>query len=417
MASAARLACALAAAMRVGDACASLDQGPDAGAYNPLPGGYSLSYDRDQWNEEFSVFHLAAAEPWGVLGSGFAASDDPRLKPLTRLDSSWSLSSPWGGLPLRLGDTASSAQLWNQPTRMGGIQIGTLQPALPAILTPPSLIADPYQNPGPVSAATPRFVDHLRSMIQFDQPSLSSAGQGGFSLESGRLRDNFEVRSDDYGSWITSGTYRYGLSDGTTVDGQIAQVAGQQSYMGVGVLEGLGPSGLLSARIASSRDPNVNGWRARLGADFSRDRFSLALRSDIQSAAYQEVGDPSLSEPLRQRTLASAGVDLGALGRVSVASATQTYLDDTRRDIVALSHAVPFGLGGILATAAAYSPGQAGSSALWLSFTYPFDFAPAPAHRLDTAVNAGLDRTIIDVFGQARLPTAVRPYDRPTAQP
>src|ERR1700712_5267413 len=72
--------------------------------YNPLPSGYSLSYDKDKWTEGFSVFHMAVADTYGVVGSSFAASDDPRLKPLTRLDSSWKLTAPLLGLPMRLGD-------------------------------------------------------------------------------------------------------------------------------------------------------------------------------------------------------------------------------------------------------------------------------------------------------------------------
>jgi outer membrane usher protein FimD/PapC len=216
------------------------------------------------------------------------------------------------------------------------------------------------------------------------------------------VRDNFELRSGDYGSWITSGTYRYGVSTGTTVDGQIAQVA-QQSYVGLGLLEGLGSAGRVSARLTSSRDQDVSGWRAQLGADFIQDRFSLAIRSHIQSPTYQDVGDTAVSESLRQRTLATAGMDLGALGRVSVATSAQTYLDDTRRDVVAVSHAMPVAGGGIVSTAAAYSPGQSGSSALWLSFTYPFDYVLS-ARRLNGAVDSGLDRTIVDVFAQTRLP-------------
>lgn len=101
---------------------------------------------------------------------------------------------------------------------------------------------------------------------------MESLGQGDFSVEYGRLRENFEIRSDDYGPWITSGTYRYGLGATTTVDGQVAQVSGQESFLGVGILEGLGPMGLVSAKIASSRDPDSTGWLARMGYDYAHDR-------------------------------------------------------------------------------------------------------------------------------------------------
>lgn len=404
MSPATRLACAVAATL-LAPAFGLAADGLAPGTYDPLPAGYSLSYDKDRWTDEFSVFHMAVAQPFGVIGSGFAASDDPRLRPLTRLDSSWNLTAPVLDLPMRLGDGVSSAGFWDQPARMGGIQFGSYQPSLPEVVAPPSVVAQPYETVGPGAATTSRFIDHLRTLVQFQKPSLAPAGQGDFSVESGRLRENFELRSADYGPWVTSGTYRYGVTTTTTLDGQIAQVSGQQNFVGVGLTEGLGALGLVSARVASSRDPDSSGWLARMGYDFSLDRFSLALRSHVQSPGFQDIGDSSLVEPFRQRTLASARMDLGSLGKISLASATQTYADDTRRDIVAVGHAMPFGSGGVLSTAAAYSPGQFGSSTLLLSFTYPFDYIAAPARKVNGAVNTALDRSIVDAFGQARLPT------------
>jgi len=412
MASAIRLACILALATQVSpDANASDTLAPST--YTSLPSTYSLTYDQNQRTDEFSVFHMAVTDPLGVASSGFAASADPRLRPLTRLDSSWTLTAPWLGLPMRVGDGVSSAGFWDQPARVGGIQVGSFQPVLPEVVAPPSVVALPYDITGPNPLTGARYIDHLRTLAQFQKPILESAGQGDFSFEAGRLREDFELRSADYGPWITSGTYRYGVNTATTVDGQVAQVAGQQSFLGVGVLEGLGPLGLVSAKVASSRDPDGTGWLARMGYDYHYDRLSITLRSHLQSSGFQDVGDSSVVESFRQRTLASAGLDLGSLGKVSLASATQTYTDDTRRDLLALSHAMPFGAGGIVSTAAAYSPGQFGNSALLLSFTYPFDYRAAPKRQIATAVNNALDRTIVDAFGQTRLPTAARmPADK-----
>src|ERR1700733_11558352 len=86
--------------------CAS--DGSAWGAVSPLPAGYSLTYDRDKWSDEFSVFQMSAPLPFGVADASLAASSDPRLKPLTRLDTAWSFSAPLIHLPTRLGDTVSS---------------------------------------------------------------------------------------------------------------------------------------------------------------------------------------------------------------------------------------------------------------------------------------------------------------------
>jgi hypothetical protein len=135
-----------------------------------------------------------------------------------------------------------------------------------------------------------------------------------------------------------------------------------------------------------------------MGYDYERDRLSVALRTHIQTAGFQMIGDIAEVEPLRQRTLASAGWDLGSIGKFSVASATQTFVDDTRRDVVALGHAIPLYGGGMLSTAAAYAPGEIASSALFLSVVYPFGTASATARALKQQIDITLDRTISDAM-------------------
>jgi outer membrane usher protein FimD/PapC len=363
-----------------------------------------LSYDQDRWSDGFSVFNLAVADQFGTINASLAASDDPRLRPLTRLDSWWGFSAPWVHVPTRLGDTVSSSAFWDQPVRMGGLQIGTLPVAVPQIVKPDLIVApDIFSGPGAAAFTSVHFIERVQSVAQFQQQPLQTAGQGNYSLEAGRVREGFEFRSNDYGSWLTSGTYRYGISELTTVDGQFAQLGAQQSLLGVGVLEGLGPLGLLSARVANSRDSDSSGWVARMGYDFSRDHMSFALRTHVQTSGYQSVGDIAAVEPLRQRTLASAGLDLGNLGKVSIASATQTFADDTRRDVLAVSHAMHLSGGGILSTAAAYSPGQMSSSALLVSFTYPFDYVSTPVRSLAKEMDIAIDKTVGDALNQNRL--------------
>jgi outer membrane usher protein len=269
----------------------------------------------------------------------------------------------------------------------------------------PDLIAQPdlFAGPGAAAFTSVHFIERVQSVAQLQQQPLQGAGQANYSLEAGRIREDFELRSGDYGSWLTSGTYRYGITQLTTVDGQFAQLGAQQSLLGVGVLEGLGRLGQVSARIANSRDSDSSGWVARMGYDYARDNLSFALRSHMQTSGYSPVGDIAAVEPLRQRTLASAGMDLGSMGKVSIASATQTFADDTRRDVLALSHAMHLAGGGILSTAAAYSPGQVSSSALLVSFTYPFDYVSTPVRSLAKEMDIALDKTVGDALNQTRL--------------
>ena len=396
-----------------GTALSASDGGSSWGAISPLPAGYSLTYDRDKWSDEFSVFQMSAPLPFGVADASLAASSDPRLKPLTRLDTAWSFSAPLIHLPTRLGDTVSSSAFWDQPVRMGGVQIGTLPAVMPQVIAPAELLSpDILTNFGvagsaPLNTASNHFIDHINTIAQLQTPTLALPGQGLYSIEMGRVREDFELRSNNYGSWLTSGTYRYGINAATTLDGQFAQT-NQQSLFGFGLLERLGALGQISTRVANSRDGDGTGWLARMGYDFSRNNLTLALRTHVQSAGYQAPGDLSYIEPLRQRTLAAAGWDMGNFGKVSVASATQTYTDDSRRDVWALSHAMPIANGGVLSTAAAYSPGQFAGSALLVTITYPFNYWMAPAGKLAQEIDIGLDKTIADALNQIRAPISGR---------
>jgi outer membrane usher protein FimD/PapC len=390
-------------------ACLS-GQGAVAVENNPLnaidtsPAAYSLSFDRDKWSQGFSIFQMSVSEPLGTIASTLLATDDSRLKALTRLDTALSFSAPFLHMPTRLGDTVSSSAFWDQPVRMGGVQVGTLHPVLPDIVAPSVILGpDLLTMPGAASFASSRFIDHVNTVAQLQRPNLVSAGQTDYSLETGRVRQDFELRSNDYGTWLTSGTYRFGLTSMTTVDGQFAQVGVQQSMLGVGILEGLGAFGQLSARLANSRDNDGSGWLARMGYDYTHEKLNIAVRTHIQTAGYTPVGDIAAVEPLRQRTLASAGWDMGSLGKVSLASATQVFADETRRDVLALSHALPLSGGGILSASAAYSPGQIANSAVLFSLTYPFGYWSSPSTKLSSIVDSSLDRTVSSAFYQPRF--------------
>jgi outer membrane usher protein FimD/PapC len=379
-------------------------------------GQYSLSYDKVAWSDDFSVFQMRIADESGSFSSAVAASDDPELRPLTRLDTSLDFSAPVIQAPVRLGDAVSSSGFWDEPVRMGGLQIGTIRPAIPRVVAPSEtllpdalgapLAAAPSVGSLPanyIAAASNRFIADVDSDARLQTQTLAGQGQSGYSLEMGRIREDFELRSNNYGSWMSSGTYRYGLNADTTLDGQFARIGTEQSVVGLGVLEGLGSLGQVSARIANSRDTDAGaGWLARFGYDFNCENLSLALRTHLQSSSYQTVNDIAAAEPLRQRTLASAGWDFGSLGKVALASATQTFADDSRRDVVALSHSMPIMGGGFLSAAAAYMPGANSNSALLLSLRFPFDYWTSATRQLAQDMDNDLDKTIGDAMNVSR---------------
>lgn len=378
----------------------------ERGSYRtPFSPDYVISYERDARSNRYTVFDTSIAHDVGVTTTSFAASADPHLASLTRLESSWSWQLPDSGAKLRLGDGVSSPGTWGQAVRFGGVQIGTASNTRSDLVMSPLLgssgmavlpstadllsaeLRDAVVRGSGIAPVVPQSVkpgsvnllvnDALgRSYVVarplFQSIALMPRGESDFSLEAGRVRENFGRRSDQYGAWLVSGTYRYGLGK-TTFDAHAAAIDNEISVMGVGLSESIGSLGLVSATMATSRTTDNSGWLARMGYEVTVDGVNLAIRSHLQSLSFQDLRVATVGiEPLRERTLASAGVALDRFGNVSVAGVTQSFGDGEREGLLALSHSVPIGYGGMFSTAATFAPGPAHGSAVLLAVRYPF---------------------------------------------
>src|SRR5688500_17334712 len=60
-----------------------------------------------------------------VLDYSFAASIDPTVERVTRLESRYTVNISEAEEQLRIGDTVSSAGFWGSTVRYGGLQFGT----------------------------------------------------------------------------------------------------------------------------------------------------------------------------------------------------------------------------------------------------------------------------------------------------
>jgi hypothetical protein len=139
----------------------------------------------------------------------------------------------------------------------------------------------------------------------------------------------------------------------------------------VGLARQVGPVGTASAAFASSRTvAGISGWLARFGFEHSNELFNVALRSQIQSREFRDIGGVVLADPVMQRDLASVGLNVTNRTNLSLAYATQTTWERVRVDVIALKQSVSVGRGA-LSMSAGHSFSENFGSSLFLSYKRP----------------------------------------------
>ncbi|OOG54787.1 fimbrial assembly protein [Polaromonas sp. C04] len=338
--------------------------------------GLLLNYDLYGTQGEGSAASLSAFTElrafgaWGVASST-ALSQQTRAdggawqRQSVRLDTAWSQSWPDKLLTLRVGDTLTDALTWTRATRIGGLQIGS------------NFALQPYQITTPVpallgSATLPSQLDlYVNGMRQFNGqvpagpfqlntlPNISGAGnaqvvltdafgrsttlnfslygtqqllkQGlsSWSVELGRVRQNYGLVSNDYGrDLVASGTWRYGLSNSFTVETHAEATAGLASA-GAGGAWLLGRAGVLTGSLAHSGGSGQSGSQLGLGYNWTDSRFNVAFSGTRTEGAYQDVAALYGSLPARASGSATVGYNTDHIGSFSLSYLSQQYPGQT----------------------------------------------------------------------------------------
>ena len=272
-----------------------------------------------------------------------------------RLDTSWSKSFPDKLVTLRAGDILTGALSWTRSTRLGGLQIGSnfnLQPymtttPLPSFFgsaTLPSAVelyvnglkqysgevpAGPFElNTAPIvsGAGNAQLVltDALgqSSTVNFslyDTHRLLQPGLSDWSVELGTVRENYGVKSFDYGNDIAvSGTWRYGVNNRFTAETH-AEVTKDLANAGVGGTLVLGgPGGVLFASLAGSNSENKNGAQYSASYLWNNNRFNFGINTLGTQGDYRDVATQYGSTPIRHSYQLSTGYGTQSLGSFGV---------------------------------------------------------------------------------------------------
>ena len=294
---------------------------------------YALTADggQGQKGEAPSLGGLGAALDARVFGrfgtfeSAFSGAHASGRTDLVRLDTSWTWYSPRHAVSVRAGDFINAGFAWTRPIRMAGLQVRRDFATRPDLITLPSphlsasaaapSILDLYVNDTPVLSrrvgAGPIEVDGLPPSQGFSQarlvlrdetgrqttvtapffttPLLLRRGFVDYAAEIGVARRYFGVHSNDYADMpLATGSVRYGLSDGLTLEGH-AEAGASLINMGGGVATQLSGLGVAALSVAASHNPWHDGTLAAAVFDSRFAGIYISAMALQASSGYRDI--------------------------------------------------------------------------------------------------------------------------------
>jgi outer membrane usher protein len=338
----------------------------------PAPPGAFANYEivagRTQGDTSTGgFFELGAFGGWGVGASTFLARDAIEGRRFIRLESSYTRDLPSALQSFRLGDGIGRTGTWGRAVRFGGVQWGTSFATQPGLVTFPMpgisgeavvpSTVDLYVNnaltlrrdvpSGPFSIADLPVVSGrgearlvVRDLLGREQvivvpyyasPRLLQEGLHDYSYETGLVRENFGIASNDYGRGFATGTHRLGITDSFT--GEVrGEVLDRQYTLGVGGAVRWRDIGVFNAAAARSDGDRGTGALAQVGVEHQARRFSVGGSTQVASERFTQLGlQPEELAP-RQLTQLFAGLAFESNGSLGLGYARQAFRDreDTR---------------------------------------------------------------------------------------
>lgn len=326
--------------------------------------GVTLNYDMvgsltDRRSYGSGLFDLRAFSPIGVASTDVLAYRG--LNPLAagsgrviRLDSTYVYSNFGAQQRYWLGDFITGGLAWTRPVRLGGAQITrdfTMRPDLVTFPLPtlagsvavPSTVdvlvngtralssqvpPGPFQVPqlplitgaGSVQmTVTNALGQQVTTTLPFyASASLLAPGLHTYSLETGWLRRNWGLLSDDYGAFAASGTYRRGLTDRLTMEIH-AEGTKDQLMAGGGIVANAFDFAVVNIAGAASTSRGRTGGELSVGIERLGRKFSFSASAILATPDFRDVaalnGDPV---PTREIT-ASASYSMDRWGTLGLA--------------------------------------------------------------------------------------------------
>lgn len=274
-----------------------------------------------------------------------------------RLDTAYTFSRPSALIRYRVGDFIGSGLFWTRPVRFGGMQWGTdfsLRPDLITYPTPgfggeavvPSTV-DLFINgvrqlsqplpPGPFEIRQPPVVtgagqiavavtDELgrqtyQNLSFYASDKLLKENLSSYALESGWIRRNYGLYSNQYGNFALAGTARHGVSPRLTLETHAEAVKGML-LVGGGLAYNVADWGVLTGAISAVTSDHGNDQQHALGFERTTSLLSISASHIRSGPHYRDIGAVEGTPVARATTIGAIGLNLDNLGSVSLAYAS-----------------------------------------------------------------------------------------------
>ena len=334
---------------------------------------------------------------------------------LVRLDTAFTRDFPATLETLNLGDAISDGAGWGNAVRYAGVRWSRNFGLRPDLLTTPLLATsgtatvpstvDVFVNnqlvtssqlpPGPfvidrlptvsgtgdVSVVVRDALGREQVVTQafYSSTTLLAQGLTQYSVNLGKIRDDYGLESNQYGPLLGEVSYRRGITDSVTLEGHGEYLAGASHAAGVNAAFAVGRLGVVNVTAANGGDSSGSGWLSGVGFEHRGTNTSFIASTLWATSEFSQVGeslDPALR--MRQRNLLQTGMGLGRFGSLSLAYVRQTYRDAPTQQTLGLTHSISFGRSGALnltltrtRTAGDLSSSAQSSTSAYLIFVVP----------------------------------------------
>ncbi len=321
---------------------------------------YDLSLEHtDNGSGQVLFAETGASFRQGVALADFALIRQPQQSLTLRLGTTMHIDRPEQIATLRLGDaiTRPATQL-GRSVRFGGVQYATNFMTQPQLVTVPMAsmegqavlpsTVDVFVNnvlqshsvipPGPFSVSSVPMVSgdgELQMLVRdlsgreeiisqrfYASPILLAAGLREFSIEAGALRRNFGIASNDYGDSFAAASYRYGVSNGLTLEGSAQWQHHGAHGLNVSASLLIPSVGIATAAIGGSSSEAGNGSQIAAGFERKTALYTFGLRSQVADSQFRAMGVDS-DRSIRRQDSANVSYRIQQAGNLNLAYARQ----------------------------------------------------------------------------------------------
>ena len=421
----------------------SQDTRTSPNAPTPTPTGAFLNYDLvgQQASQNSAASGLIELGVFSTAGVGTTSAVLRNLQAqgnITRLESTWTYDVPGALASVRVGDAISRSGAWSLPVRFGGLQWATNfsvrpgfvtfpLPAMSGVSALPSTV-DLFINdalrgrealpPGPFSLPNLPVVTgegELRLVVRdvlgreqvfseryYASPRLLRSGLSDFAFQTGYLRNNFGVDSNNYGESFVSSVYRRGVNDRVTAEVSGEVMPGQQT-IGVSCTALWEQFGVFTVSAAGSKSARGTGSLSAIEFERQSRHFGLNLRLQATTEDFVQMGMPRDGRASSRVSEARMGFPLHGAGTVGVGYVDRRNHDQSEVRIASFSYQVKAGPGSLLLSAFQVENREGQSRTdriLAVTFTLPLDGRTS----MTTGAQRQTDQTAADIQLQRNLP-------------